>query len=150
MNSFSKKEAKKLLDGNAFCREMNTAISKVGSAAAFARLHGLKPQTVRDCWDLKSINPDVVAALGFIQVIRYPVSGQTGVFATAKDVQEKLNNFIRQHKTQRIAAGIFGIHETHLSNIQNGLRGFSPVLTILGFGPPAMFYIKRAADHGAS
>lgn len=149
MNSSRQNIKKGLLGDVSFCARMNAAIRKTGSAAAFARLHNLKPQAVRNTWDLSSVHPDVVAALGLVQVMRYPVSGCPGVLATPRDVQEKLNSFIREHKTQRIAARIFGIHETHLSNIQNGLRGFNPVLTILGFGAPVRCFLEKAAPHDA-
>lgn len=150
MNSFPDNLKKGLLGEVSFCARMNAAIRKAGSAAAFARLHNLNPQVVRNTWDLKSINKDVVSALGLVEVVRYPVAGQPGVLATPRDVQEKLNSFIRDHKTQRMAARIFGIHETHLSNIQNGCRGFKPVLTILGFGAPIQCFLEKAADHAAS
>ncbi|AQT04832.1 hypothetical protein [Acetobacter persici] len=150
MNSFPEKAKKGLLGEVSFCARMNAAIRAAGSAAAFARMHNLNPQAVRNTWDLKSINPEVVAALGLVQVTRYPVLSQPGILAAPKDVQEKLNSFIREHKTQRRAAGIFGIHETHLSNIQNGLRGFGPVLAILGYGPPERCFLEKAAYNAAS
>ncbi|KXV62554.1 hypothetical protein AD949_10625 [Acetobacter orleanensis] len=136
------------MDCTRFCGIMNRAIRVSGGAAAFARQHNIPVQAVRDTQNLRGFSHDVVAALGLVQVLRYPLSADPKNLVTAQHVQEKLNNFIREHKSQRIAAQIFGIHEPHLSNIQNGLRGFAPVLSILGFGPPVRrFYFKQVACH---
>lgn len=143
------KMSEKLIDCTKFCGIMNRAIRIAGGAAAFARLHDIPVQAVRDTQNLRAYSPDVVSALGLVMVMRYPLTSDPSQLATPQSVQEKLNNFIREQKTQRIAAQVFGIHESHLSNIQNGLRGFSPVLSILGFGLPVRrFYTKKVEANG--
>lgn len=132
-------------------RILGEAVKSAGGVTAFSKLHGFKPQAVRDTQDLKGINERVVSSVGLIMVLRYPLASDPKTLATGKQVQEKLNSFIRQHKTQRAAARVFGVHETTLSNIQNALRGFGPVLAQLGFHNPVQRYVwKRANAHAAS
>jgi hypothetical protein len=123
------------------CGRLNVAIRMAGGVAQFARLHGLKAQVVRDTQSLKSISADVTKTVGLVPVLRYPVRAQAGRLATVGEVQEKLNNFVRQHKTQRAAAIVLGISEGSLSNIQNARRGFTPVLSALGFGLPVTRFV---------
>lgn len=141
--------SEKMMDCTRFCGIMNRAIRVAGGAAAFARQHNIPVQAVRDTQNLRGFSPDVVAALGLVQVLRYPLTSDPHKLATPQDVQEKLNNFIRTCKSQRGVAQVCGIHESHLSNIQNGLRGFAPVLSMLGFGAPVRrFYAKKGENHG--
>ena len=126
------------------CGRLNAAIRLAGGVPAFARLHGLKQQEVRDTQSLKSISPDVTKAVGLVPVLRYPVKSQAGRLAHPREIQENLNSFIRQHPTQRAAAAALGISEQHLSNIQNDRRGFTPVLTALGFELPVMRFVVLA------
>jgi hypothetical protein len=123
------------------CGRLNVAIRMAGGVAQFARLHGLKAQVVRDTQSLKSISADVTKTVGLVPVLRYPVRAQAGRLATVGEVQEKLNNFVRQHETQRAAAIVLGISEGSLSNIQNARRGFTPVLSALGFGLPVTRFV---------
>ncbi|WP_143217537.1 hypothetical protein [Acetobacter malorum] len=141
--------SEKLIDCTKFCGIMNRAIRISGGAAGFARQHNISVQAVRDTQNLRGFSPEVVAALGLAMVLRYPLASDATKLATPQDVQEKLNNFIREQETQRKAAQVFGIHESHLSNIQNGLRGFNPVLSILGFGLPVRrFRLKKVEANG--
>ncbi|MCG4258245.1 hypothetical protein [Acetobacter senegalensis] len=135
-----------LLKGLDFAARINAATRKAGGAAAFARQHGLKPQAVRDAVALKVIGDDVAKALGLVKVLRYPVLAQSNRLATGWEIQEKLASFIRSCGSQRAAAEKFGIHETHLSKIQNAHLGFNPVLATLGFGPPVVrFMLAKVA-----
>lgn len=123
------------------CARLNVAIRLAGSAAAFARKHDLKPQEVRDTQGLKCISKDVVRAVGLVPVLRYPVKAQARRLASLCEVQEKLNSFIAGYDTQRAAAAALGITEGHLSNIQNARRGFTPVLSALGFDLPVTRFV---------
>lgn len=123
------------------CGRLNVAIRMAGGVPQFARLHGLKAQVVRDTQNLKSISADVTKTVGLVPVLRYPVRAQAGRLATVGEVQEKLNNFVAQHETQRAAAIVLGISEGSLSNIQNARRGFTPVLSALGFGLPVTRFV---------
>ncbi|MFS8368823.1 hypothetical protein [Acetobacter indonesiensis] len=127
-----------LLNGVDFVARINVATRQAGGAAAFARKHNLKPQSVRDAVALKVIGDDVAKALGLTKVLRYPVVAQAGRLATGWEIQENLNSFIRSVGSQRAAAPEFGISEQHLSNILNGIRGFAPVLGRLGYGAPVL------------
>ncbi|WP_143217733.1 hypothetical protein, partial [Acetobacter persici] len=96
--------SEKMMDCTRFCGIMNRAIRVAGGAAAFARQHNIPVQAVRDTQNLRGFSPDVVAALGLVQVLRYPLASDPQKLATPQDVQEKLNNFIRTCKSQRAAA----------------------------------------------
>lgn len=133
--------AELLLQPIDMCARLNVAIRSAGSAAEFARQHGLKAQEVRDTHSLKCISKDVVRAVGLVPVLRYPVKEQARRLASLYEVQEKLNKFIAKHKTQRAAAAALGITEGHLSNIQNDRRGFTPVLSALGFDIPVTRFV---------
>ncbi|MFT9252492.1 MAG: hypothetical protein ABF567_05385 [Acetobacter okinawensis] len=123
------------------CGRLNAAIRLAGGVPQFARLHNLKVQAVRDTQSLKSISEDVTKAVGLVPVLRYPVRAQAGRLATLGEVQEKLNSFVAQRKTQRAAAMALGVSEGCLSNIQNARRGFTPVLVALGFDLPVTRFV---------
>ncbi|WP_395495141.1 hypothetical protein [Acetobacter sp. KSO5] len=142
--------AETLMDGIDMGRILSKAVKSAGGVTAFSKLHGFKPQAVWDTHSLKGINEKVVSSVGLIMVLRYPLTSDPKTLATGKQVQDKLNSFIRECKTQRAAAHIFGIHETTLSNIQNALRGFSPVLAQLGFREPVQRYVWKKADARAT
>lgn len=137
--------AEALLDGYDFCGRLRNAIAAEKSLAAFARKHGLKEQSVRDAEAMQTISDGVCKALGLVKVLRYPVRDGSGRFASLREIQEKLNTFIRRCGTQEAAARRFGISKGHLSNIQNARRGVMPVLNVLGYGFPVQRFIVRNA-----
>ncbi|WP_123809157.1 MULTISPECIES: hypothetical protein [Acetobacter] len=137
--------AEVLLDGYDFCGRLRNAIAAEKSLAAFARKHGLKEQSVRDAEAMRSVSKDACKALGLVKVLRYPPLDGKGSLVSLKIIQEKLNNFVSQCGTQRAAAQRLGIHESHLSNIQNAFRGVTPVLYKLGYGLPVVRYIALDA-----
>ncbi|MCG4260744.1 hypothetical protein K6W36_09110 [Acetobacter senegalensis] len=135
-----------LLDGYGLCGRLNAAIRTHRSAVRFAHAHNLDEQRVRDAAACKSVHTDVANALGLFKVWRYPLLSDPSVLATPKQIQEKLNTFIRSCGTQSAAAHKIGISKQHLSNIQNTARGFGETcLRHLGYGKPVARYVPMDA-----
>lgn len=131
-----------MLDGYGFCGRLNASIRQHGNAVKFAAAHGLDVQQVRDAVASKSVHVKVANALGLFKVQRYPLLSDPSVLATPKQIQEKLNTFIRECGTQATAARRIGISKQHLSNIQNTARGFGEsCLLFLGYGKPVARYL---------
>ncbi|ATJ90676.1 hypothetical protein HK16_02570 [Acetobacter senegalensis] len=135
-----------LLDGYSFCGRLNAAIRAHRSAVRFALAHNLDEQRVRDAAAGKSVHTDVANALGLFKVWRYPLLSDPSVLATPKQIQEKLNTFIRSCGTQSVAAHKIGVSKQHLSNIQNTARGFGETcLRYFGYGKPVARYVPMDA-----
>lgn len=135
-----------LLDGYSFCGRLNTAIRAHRSAVRFALAHNLNEQRVRDAAAGKSVHKDVANALGLFVVWRYPLLSDPSVLATPRQIQEKLNTFIRSCGTQSAAARKIGISKQHLSNVQNTTRGFGEAcLRYFGYGKPVARYVPMDA-----
>lgn len=135
-----------LLDGYSFCGRLNAAIRAHRSAVRFALAHNLDEQRVRDAAAGKSVHKDVANALGLFVVWRYPLLSDPSVLATPRQIQEKLNTFIRSCGTQSAAARKIGISKQHLSNVQNTTRGFGEAcLRYFGYGKPVARYVPMDA-----
>lgn len=137
-----------LLDRADFCGLLNAAVRSHGSAVKLARFWGIPEQAVRDTQNLKTLDKSVVNALGLIKVLRYPSLKGERHYASPRQIQEKLTNFVNQHRTQRRAAELIGISEKQLSKIQNTDRGFTSVLGYFGYAKPVVFFIRKEQAHG--
>ncbi|ANA13094.1 helix-turn-helix domain-containing protein [Acetobacter oryzifermentans] len=137
-----------------FYEKLNTSIMHAGGLSAFAARHGLPVRLVSDTQSARSNpGPRILSAMGYVRLLVWPVINEPGHYLRQKQVYEKLNTAVRECGSQVEFARNCCIAPSTLSNIMNGARGFTPVLSALGLGVSVARYIpakeiRWEANHG--